>query len=122
MRMTKAVARLIGHERVGRVATAGRRGMPHLVPVCQVVAGGKIYFASGTDGRKALNLAENPRVAVTVDLYSEDWAHIKGVMIQGRARLIPPGATFRRGPPLPSRKDPPAPREGRLGPPGTLGR
>src|SRR2546421_11563394 len=96
MRMTKAVARLIEHERVCRVATAGRRGMPHLVPVCQVVAGGKIYFASGTDGRKALNLAENPRVAVTVDLYSEDWAHIKGVMIQGRARLIARGSAFRR--------------------------
>src|SRR5256886_8031626 len=96
MGMTKAVARLIEHERVCRVATAGRRGMPHLVPVCQVVAGGKIYFASGTDGRKALNLAENPRVAVTVDLYSEDWAHIKGVMIQGRARLIARGSTFRR--------------------------
>src|SRR3989449_3136532 len=81
MRMTRAIARLIERERVCRVATAGRRGMPHLVPVCQVVAGGKIYFASGNDGRKALNLAENPRVAVTVDLYSEDWTHIKGVML-----------------------------------------
>ena len=32
-------------------------------------------------------LAENPQVTVTVDLYSEDWAHLKGVMVQGRARL-----------------------------------
>src|SRR5437764_2381013 len=96
MRMTKAVARLIAHERVCRVATAGRRGMPHLVPVCQVVAGGKIYFASGNDGRKVLNLAENPRVAVTVDLYSEDWTHLRGVMVQGRARLIGRGTAFRR--------------------------
>jgi len=52
MRMTSAIARLIERERVCRVATAGRRGMPHLVPVCQVVAGGKIYFASGNDGRR----------------------------------------------------------------------
>src|SRR5207245_1037252 len=96
MRMTGAMARLIERERVCRVATAGRRGMPHLVPVCQVVAGGKIYFASGNDGRKALNLAENPRVAVTVDLYSEDWTHIKGVMVEGRARLIARGTAFRR--------------------------
>src|SRR2546427_7792524 len=84
MRMTSAIARLIERERVCRVATAGRRGMPHLVPVCQVVAGGKIYFASGNDGRKGLNLAENPRVAVTVDLYSEDWTHLRGGMGQGR--------------------------------------
>jgi PPOX class probable F420-dependent enzyme len=96
MRMTKAVARLIERERVCRVATTGRRGMPHLVPVCQVVAGGKIYFASGSDSRKALNLAENPRVAVTVDLYSEDWTHLKGVMIQGRARLVARGSGFQR--------------------------
>src|SRR6059036_4157825 len=96
MRMTSAIARLIERERVCRVATAGRRGMPHLVPVCQVVAGGKIYFASASDGRKALNLAENPRVAVTVDLYSDDWTHIKGAMVQGMARLYDRGPRFRK--------------------------
>ena len=114
MRMTKATTRLLERERVCRVATAGRRGMPHLVPVCQVVAGGKIYFASGNDGRKALNLAENPQVAVTVDLYSEDWAHLKGVMVQGRARLIPRGATFRRIRVLLYKKYPQYPREAAL--------
>ena len=73
MWMTKATARLIERERVCRVATAGGRGMPHLVPVCQALAGGKIYFASGNDGWKA---------------------HLKGVMVQGRARLIPRGAAL----------------------------
>src|SRR5437773_11824587 len=106
MRMTSAIARLIERERVCRVATAGRRGMPHLVPVCQVVAGGKIYFASGNDGRKALNLAENPRVAVTVDLYSEDWTHIKGVIVQGQAGLVAPVTAFRRIRALLYREDP----------------
>ncbi len=114
MRMTKATARLIERERVCRVATAGGRGMPHLVPVCQALAGGKIYFASGNDGRKALNLAQNPQVAVTVDLYSEDWAHLKGVMVQGRARLIPRGATFRRIRALLYKKYPQYPREAAL--------
>src|SRR5437763_8033620 len=111
MRMTSAIARLIERERVCRVATAGRRGMPHLVPVCQVVAGGKIYFASGNDGRKALNLAENPRVAVTVDLYSEDWTHIKGVMVQGRARLIARGTAFPRTRAVPYRRYPQYPHD-----------
>src|SRR2546425_10026704 len=106
MRMTSAIARLIERERVCRVATAGRRGMPHLVPVCQVVAGGKIYFASGNDGRKVLNLAENPRVAVTVDLYSEDWTHLRGVMVQGRARLIGRGAGVPRVRRAPYREQP----------------
>src|SRR2546429_8891737 len=103
MRMTKAVARLIEHERVCRVATAGRRGMPHLVPVCQVVAGGKIYFASGHDGREGLNLAENPRAAVAVDLYSQDWTHLRGVMVPGRAARFPRGVAVcpGRAPPGP---------------------
>src|SRR2546430_16762984 len=92
MRMTKAVARLIAHERVCRVATAGRGGMPHLVPVCQVVAGGQIYFAPGNDGREALNLAENPRGAGTGDPSSEDWPPIKGGLVHGRGRLTSGGA------------------------------
>ena len=60
MRMKKALAELIHRERISRVATANEAGMPHLVPVCHVVEDGKIYFASGTDGRKILNLKANP--------------------------------------------------------------
>jgi nitroimidazol reductase NimA-like FMN-containing flavoprotein (pyridoxamine 5'-phosphate oxidase superfamily) len=90
------VADLMHRERICRVATAGESGMPHLVPVCQVVDDGKIYFASGKKGRKVLNVRANPRVAVTVDLYSEAWAHLKGVMVQGDAALIEKGPRFRK--------------------------
>jgi PPOX class probable F420-dependent enzyme len=96
MQLKKSIAKWFELERICRVATAGSQGMPHLVPVCQVVADGKIYFASGNDGRKALNLAENPRVAVTVDIYSDDWSHLKGAMVQGRARLFARGPRFRK--------------------------
>ena len=96
MRLTKAVTQLIEGERVCRVATVGDAGMPHLVPVCQIVLDGKIYFASGDDGRKVLNLRANPRLALTVDLYSDAWAHIKGVMVQGRTTLIDKGPRFRK--------------------------
>lgn len=114
MRLKKAVATLIDRERVCRVATAGARGMPHLVPVCQMVADGKIYFASGNDGRKVLNLAGNPRVALTVDLYSDDWAQLKGVMVQGRATVIARGPKFRRVRALLYRKYPQYPHEAAL--------
>jgi nitroimidazol reductase NimA-like FMN-containing flavoprotein (pyridoxamine 5'-phosphate oxidase superfamily) len=96
MRLKKAVARLIERERVCRVATSGPGGMPHVVPVCHVVADGKIYFASGQDGRKVLNLRANPRVALTVDLYSDAWGHLKGVMVQGTSVLIDKGPRFRK--------------------------
>ena len=96
MRLTKKVAQLIERERVCRVSTVNPEGMPHLVPVCCVVADGRIYFGSGNDARKVKNLEANPHIAVTVDLYSDEWAHLKGVMVQGTARLIGRGPRFRK--------------------------
>ena len=94
MRLTKKVSKLIARERVCRVATADADGQPHLVPVCHVVAGDKIYFGSGHDARKVTNLRDNPHIALTVDLYSEDWSHLKGVMVLGTATLIARGPRF----------------------------
>jgi nitroimidazol reductase NimA-like FMN-containing flavoprotein (pyridoxamine 5'-phosphate oxidase superfamily) len=96
VRLKKKVEKLIARERVCRVATVNEHGMPHLVPVCHVLANGKICFGSGSDGRKVKNLEKNPRVTVTVDLYSDDWAHIKGVMVQGTAKMFSRGPKFRR--------------------------
>jgi len=96
VRLTKKVAQLIEWERVCRVATVSKAGMPHLVPVCHIVDDGRIYFASGDDGRKVRNLRDNPQLAITVDLYSDSWASIKGVMVQGRATLIEKGPRFRK--------------------------
>ncbi len=65
------------------------------MPVCHVLAEGKIYFGTGSDSQKVQNLKANPHMAVLVDLYSEDWSLLKGVMVQGTAKLIqrgPPGA------------------------------
>ncbi len=114
MRMKKSVETLIQLERVCRVATAGEAGMPHLVPVVHAVANGKIYFGSGNDGRKALNLKTNPRIALTVDVYSEAWSHLKGVMVQGTARSIEKGPRFRKIRALLYRKYPQYPAEAAL--------
>ena len=94
--MTKKVAKLIAAERVCRVATAGGDGQQHLVPVCHVLAGDKIYFGSGDDARKVKNLRDNPHIAITIDLYSEDWSQLRGVMVQGTARLIERGPRFKQ--------------------------
>jgi nitroimidazol reductase NimA-like FMN-containing flavoprotein (pyridoxamine 5'-phosphate oxidase superfamily) len=93
---TKAAAELVARERVCRVATVSADGQPHLVPVCHVLVNGKIYLGSGDDGAKVRNVKANARVAVTVDLYSDHWASIKGVMVQGRAKLIERGPAFMR--------------------------
>lgn len=96
MRLRKAEARFIQWERVCRVATVGEDGWPHNVPVCHVLEGGRLYFASGIDARKVLNLRAIPRVTLTIDLYSDHWEDLKGVMVQGTAKLIEKGPHFRR--------------------------
>lgn len=115
VRLPKAAAKLIRWERVCRVATSGGTGMPHLVPVCHVLDGGKIYLASGTDGRKVLNLRANPQLALTVDHYGEDWSALRGVMVQGTAALIERGPRFRRIRRLLYAKYPQYPLEAALG-------
>jgi PPOX class probable F420-dependent enzyme len=115
-RLSKTLADFVAWERVCRVATTGAAGVPHLVPVCHVVAGGKIYFASGDGARKVKNLRDNPRVTVAVDVYSDHWGTLKGVMVQGQARLIERGPRFRRIRDRLYRKYPQYPREAAISP------
>ncbi|PYM17479.1 MAG: hypothetical protein DMD81_08875 [Candidatus Rokuibacteriota bacterium] len=109
-------AEFVARERVCRVATVGDGVVPHLVPVCHVLSGGKLYFGSGDDARKVLNLKANPRVAVTVDLYSDHWASLKGVMVQGAVRLIERGPRFQSVRKLLYAKYPQYPREAAISP------
>jgi nitroimidazol reductase NimA-like FMN-containing flavoprotein (pyridoxamine 5'-phosphate oxidase superfamily) len=95
-KLSKFAAMLVARERVCRLATVSADGVPHLVPVCHVFAGGKIYIGSGHDGAKIRNVKANSRVAVTVDVYSDYWNGLKGVMVQGRAKLIERGPAFHR--------------------------
>jgi nitroimidazol reductase NimA-like FMN-containing flavoprotein (pyridoxamine 5'-phosphate oxidase superfamily) len=57
---------------------------------------GKIYFATGAGAKKLQNLEANPRVALSVDLYSDSWTHLRGVLVQGRTRSIERGPRFRK--------------------------
>ena len=114
-RLTKKLAEFVQLERVCRVATSGAAGMPHVVPVCHALGGGKLYIGSGT-GRKMKNLVENPQVTVVVDVYSDAWSLLRGVMIQGRAKLVRRGPGFRRGRDLLYRKYPQYRRQAALSP------
>lgn len=114
MRLNKKLSKLIAHERVCRVATTAADGTPHVVPVCHVLARDRIYFASGHDARKVVNLRENPRIALTIDLYSDDWAQLRGVMVRGTATLIERGPRFKRARALLYEKYPQYPEEAAL--------
>jgi nitroimidazol reductase NimA-like FMN-containing flavoprotein (pyridoxamine 5'-phosphate oxidase superfamily) len=96
MRIKKNVEKLLRFERVCRIATSGRSGVPHVVPVVPVFDSGKIYFGSDGDAKKVENLRANPHAALTMDVYSEEWSALRGVMVQGTAKLIDKGPRFRK--------------------------
>jgi nitroimidazol reductase NimA-like FMN-containing flavoprotein (pyridoxamine 5'-phosphate oxidase superfamily) len=96
MRLRRVHAEFLALMRVVHVATADARGVPHVIPVCAVVDQGRLYFASGKTGRKIANLRVNPEIAVSADEYAEAWGRLRGVVVQGAARVHARNPTFRR--------------------------
>jgi PPOX class probable F420-dependent enzyme len=96
---TDAQVAFIEGQRVGRLATAGADGQPHVVPVCYAHEGASFYIAldakpkrvAPTQLRRVRNILENPRAALAIDRYSDDWADLAYVLIRGPAALLPPG-------------------------------
>ena len=72
-------------QRIGRLATVGPTGWPHVVPVMYALddAGA---FEFDVDGVKLRNLAAEPRASIVIDAMGPK----RGVTVQGRAELIGP--------------------------------
>ena len=83
-------------ERVARLATADKSGAPHVIPICFWFDGGQVYFAidekpkrrRGLELKRMRNIAENPRVALVIDHYEDDWSQLAYVMIRGTATIV----------------------------------
>ena len=88
MKLTTKERDFVQSLRVARVATVGADGVPHNVPVCPLFANNKIYFGTERGARKARNIAGNPSVTVVFDDYTEAWDFLRGVMFQGKARIV----------------------------------
>lgn len=86
--------------RVGRLATADADGRPSVIPVCYAFVGErrlgsaideKPKRADAVELRRVRDIDQNPRVALLVDHYREDWARLGWVQIKGSAELLQPG-------------------------------
>src|SRR6187549_1982884 len=86
-------------QRAGRLATATSDGAPHVIPVCYACDGASLYIALDAKPkrvaperlRRIRNILENPRVALVIDRYSDDWSELAYLLIQGIAALVRPG-------------------------------
>jgi PPOX class probable F420-dependent enzyme len=79
---------------VARLGTADARGQPHVVAVTFAIEGDTVYTAvdqkpkSGTNLKRLRNVAENPRVTMLADEYSDDWDTLWWVRADGRAEIL----------------------------------
>jgi PPOX class probable F420-dependent enzyme len=99
MMLSDCERRFVGHQRVAHLATADGRAVPHVVPVCFALVEHTLYITidekpkrvSGLALKRLRNIAENPKVALVVDRYDEDWARLGWVMLRGRAEILSGG-------------------------------
>lgn len=88
--------RFLQRQRVAHLATATSRGAPHVVPICFEVVDDTVYIVLDEKPkrgdprqlRRVKNIVDNPRVAITADVYEEDWARLGFVLLHARGRLV----------------------------------
>lgn len=93
------IRQFLAHQRIARLATGDASGRPHVVPICYALVGNVLYSVidrkpkrkSPPHLRRIQNIQVNPRVAVVVDVYSEDWSELAYVLIEGQASLLTAG-------------------------------
>jgi coenzyme F420-0:L-glutamate ligase / coenzyme F420-1:gamma-L-glutamate ligase len=70
--------------------------VPHVVPICFEVIDDTLYIALDEKPkrgdprqlRRVKNILDNPRVAITADVYDEDWSRLGFVLLHARGRLV----------------------------------
>ena len=97
--LTSLERKFIESNRVARLATVDEKGSPHVVPVCFVCIGNDIYITIDekpkTSDPKSLkrirNIKANPKIALILDKYDEDWTRLAWVLVRGHADILESG-------------------------------
>ena len=100
-----SIAAFLAAHRVAHLATADSQNAPHVLPICYAFDGQSLYSAldlkpkrvSVRDLKRVRNVRHNPRVAVVVDDYSENWSLLAHVLVQGEAEILEAGEERDRG-------------------------
>jgi PPOX class probable F420-dependent enzyme len=70
-----------------QIATIGPDGCPHLTTLFYVIEDGMLAFWTYGRSQKVVNLRRDPRITCLVE-DGEDYFELRGVSIQGKARLV----------------------------------
>ncbi|GAB7052816.1 TIGR03668 family PPOX class F420-dependent oxidoreductase [Catenuloplanes indicus] len=80
--------------RVGRLATVGADGRPHLVPICFALAGERIVSAVDHKPKRTVrlrrlaNARETGVASLLIDEYDDDWTRLWWVRVDGTLTVL----------------------------------
>lgn len=82
--------------RVAHLATADRKGQPHVIPICFVFDGKQFFSPIDEKPKRAAplklkriqNIQQNPQVALVIDRYDDDWRKLAYVLIFAKAKIL----------------------------------
>jgi PPOX class probable F420-dependent enzyme len=82
---------LVENARVARLGTVARDGRPALVPVCYALVDDRFVIAidekpkSGRELGRLRHLRRDPRAALLIDHYDDDWTRLAWLRFEGEA-------------------------------------
>ena len=82
--------------RAGHLSTASNDGDPHLIPVVFALVGEHVYIAIDEKPKTTLrlrrltNIESNPKFALLVDRYDDDWEQLWWILVRGPACVLWP--------------------------------
>jgi PPOX class probable F420-dependent enzyme len=85
---------LLENARVGRLGLTDDRGWPRVLPVTFAIARGRIWSAIDRKPKKVGEparvrfLRRDPRAALTVDQYSDEWERLAWVQVLGLVAIV----------------------------------
>ncbi|MGH7916474.1 MAG: TIGR03668 family PPOX class F420-dependent oxidoreductase [Candidatus Binataceae bacterium] len=91
------ISEFLALARVARLATSDMHGAPHNIPLCFWFDGvARFYFVidekpkrlTPTGLKRMRNIAANPKVALIVDHYEEEWSYLAYVLVHGEAHVV----------------------------------
>ena len=84
----------VDRHRVARLAIAELLGALHVIPIVYARVGNAVYFIDDkpkhthTGLKRLRNIEQNPRAALLIDDYDDDWTSLTYLLIHGRAAVV----------------------------------
>jgi PPOX class probable F420-dependent enzyme len=78
---------LVDGERIVVVASAGRSGWPHLMPLWYVPRDGEVWIYTYAKSQKVKNLERDPKATLLIET-GHEYNELRGVMIEAEAEIV----------------------------------